>query len=687
MPPVLQCHGEMEEYGQALQPGDTFGQYKVVRILGQGGMGQVYEVRHSVLETRHALKLINPLVLEHKEGLKYFRNEAKVMAQLRHPGLVAVDDFGQTDGYYWLRSELIEGIEFDGQTLVSLDQYLHERGELPHEREVCDFLHHTLDAIGYAHSKGVIHCDLKPANILLDSNGTKIADFGIVRLAREDWLLSEAEPIVQETRDHPSQALGETESAIVGTYEYMSPEQRRGLRLDRRSDLYSIGLIAYRMLTGREVPGLKRASEIRRGIHGSWDRWLEKALEENLADRFINAQDMLTSLPKVRTPTGFKSEERANPVFLNAEEAMGNRIEGRSHEGRRSPFLVALAVLAVTALFASGAWLIYNLPDDKDLAEEPDPPAAVPPTPLPAPAPPTPLPAPTPPQPQPSPPEPLPPEPLPPTPTPVVPTPTPPVAPVPAPTPPQPAPLPQGPKAGEPHTLKLGIELAWIPSGQFIMGSPTNEPQRINHEGPQHEVVLAKGFWMGKTEVTTAQWNLLLPETPRLGPDRIPVHTVSWPEAVQFCNALNSKEGALHPGYEVRLPTEAEWEYACRAGSSHAYSFGPSSQNLANHSWYGRNAGSVPHPVGVQSSNRFDLHDMHGNVREWCHDRYADTYPNTPQLDPAGPPAGDLRVTRGGSWQLFESYCRSAARKPERPTTHSKDLGFRIVVAPAISNK
>lgn len=218
------------------------------------------------------------------------------------------------------------------------------------------------------------------------------------------------------------------------------------------------------------------------------------------------------------------------------------------------------------------------------------------------------------------------------------------------------------------------------------MGSPNNELQRDDHEGPQHEVILSKGFWMAKTEVTTGQWNRLNPDDQRPGPERFPAHSLSWQDALTFCRTLNQQEGPTLQGYEIRLPTEAEWEYACRAGSSHAYSFGPDSHNLGSHSWYGRNANAVPHPVGVQSPNRFGLYDMHGNVREWCLDYYDNEYPDAPQVDPTGPAIGDLRITRGGSWQLFEAYCRSAARKEERPSTRSVDLGFRIVIAPMLSN-
>ncbi|MBT5689571.1 MAG: SUMF1/EgtB/PvdO family nonheme iron enzyme [Opitutae bacterium] len=732
----------IENEQKVLGVGDTLGQYKILSVLGQGGMGRVFEVKHEVLETRHALKLIHPQVLEHEEGLQYFRNEAKVMAQLRHPGIVAVDDFDQTDGQYWLRSELISGIELEGKSIVSLEEYIDQLDGLPHEKEISDFLKQTLEAIGYAHSKGVIHCDLKPANILLHPEGTKIADFGIVRLIREDWLLSEAEPILHETQQHETSNLDPTESAIVGTYEFMSPEQRKGLRVDGRSDLYSIGLIAFRMLTGREMPGLKRASEIRRGIHGSWDRWLEKSLEENPAERFRTARDMFTALPKVRTPTWFTNTDKANAIFIipNKIDTEANNV-GRAKKVKFP--LGILGALVVVALIASLAWMIKNLPDD-NVGTDTDPGSATvtatqvghitdkPPGPVSQnltiiPRPPT----------------------------------VPSKQTITFKAPPDNITLSQKtlilsatssaglpvafsvdkpevvtvqgnkltlvaagtvtvtatqvgdnkydsafpvshtlkisdetfkpqiitfeslPIQGKPYTLQpSGIELLWIKSGEFDMGSPKNEPGRPRDDDEAQHKVKITGFWMGKTEVTIKEWNKTVPETPQLGKERNPVTRVSWKEAMDFCRVLNLKQNPQLPTHEIRLPTEAEWEYACRAGTKTAYSFGDDTRNLESHAWYGKNANQVTHPVGVLPSNRFGLHDMHGNVREWCNDRYLNKYAEGSQTNPIGPKTGDLRVTRGGSWQLFESYCRSAARKGERPSARPEDLGLRIVLSP-----
>ena len=695
-----------EESNQALPDGELFGQYKVLRMLGEGGMGQVYEVEHQVLETRHAIKLINPAVLEYEESLQYFRNEARVMANLNHIGIVDVDDFGQTEGYYWLRLELIPGIEFDQKNLISLDQYLDCRPELLHEYEVFNFLKQTLSAIGYAHSKGVIHCDLKPANILLHPQGAKIADFGIVRLLREDFHRTSIQPIIQETQYNHSHTLSPTETAIMGTYEYMSPEQRKGLRVDGRSDLYAIGLIAYQMITGHNLPSLKPATEIRKKIHHAWDQWLQKALEENPVDRFRTAQDMLTSLPNVKIPSKFPIE--VGQPFIQSQpppppaDSLGP--QSSTEPSSSSPVKLVLIILFLCALAASGYYFISKLGDDSDTQTPPD--KNTPSLPEIPPPPNTHTINNTPPTPNPTlnkPPEIEPPL-LPPpssinlpnstngntinttqkppqiTPTPPPPTPTPrPIPPIPSPT------FPSGPELGKSWIIpKLQIQLIWIPAGSFMMGSPETEPHRYSQEGPQHRVEISKGFWISSTEITTGQWNLLTPESPLRGKDNLPTHSISWLDALSFCNNVEARQRKIPKGYQFRLPTEAEWEYACRAGTSTPYYFGTDLANVEEHIWYGKNANGISQPVGTKPPNKFGLFNMHGNVREWCYDLYAESYPSSPQVDPTGPKTGTLHVARGGSWRLFEPYCRSAARKGERNSTHASDLGFRIALAPAI---
>jgi formylglycine-generating enzyme required for sulfatase activity len=151
---------------------------------------------------------------------------------------------------------------------------------------------------------------------------------------------------------------------------------------------------------------------------------------------------------------------------------------------------------------------------------------------------------------------------------------------------------------------------------------------------------------------------------------------VSWDDAVEFCRKLSELPGEKSTGYVYRLPTEAEWEYACRAGTTTEYSFGDSKSELGDYAWYDKNSGKTTHPVGGKKPNAWGLYDMHGNVFEWCHDWYGD-YPSGSVTDPTGAASGSYRVARGGSWSLYSDHCRSANRS--RSTPDSRHLGFRVL--------
>jgi len=242
----------------ALSPGDVLGQYKVIRLLGRGGMGEVYEVEHTTLGRSYALKLLPADFSQRSGALERFRREARVMANLEHENIVRVDDFGETDGRYWLRMDLVEGVDCDGRTVRSLREYAECRGGRLPQDEVLSILRDVGEGLRYAHDKGAVHRDLKPGNILLTGDGrARIADFGLVRLVGEEWVRSQAELTVKRSmaslgsEDTPDPDAGTSTNALLGTFEYMSPEQKRGEEADERSDLYSLGLIAYRLLTGR----------------------------------------------------------------------------------------------------------------------------------------------------------------------------------------------------------------------------------------------------------------------------------------------------------------------------------------------------------------------------------------------------------------------------------------------------
>ena len=233
------------------------------------------------------------------------------------------------------------------------------------------------------------------------------------------------------------------------------------------------------------------------------------------------------------------------------------------------------------------------------------------------------------------------------------------------------------------------MEMVWCPPGKFLMGSPASEKDRHLNE-TQHEVTLTQGFWLGKYEVTQAQWSAVMETNPAYFPEkeivrwkvwkwqipvwrkdflasrwRLPVEQVSWDDCQKFCRKAGSG---------LRLSTEAEWEYACRAGTRAPFN---GSGILKDLGWYDGNSGRKTHPVGRKQPNAWGLYDMHGNVFEWCQDR-DDDYSVGAVTNPSGPATGTLRVYRGGGWNCFASYCRAALRSTFEPGDRNFSLGFRV---------
>ena len=229
---------------------------------------------------------------------------------------------------------------------------------------------------------------------------------------------------------------------------------------------------------------------------------------------------------------------------------------------------------------------------------------------------------------------------------------------------------------GKTLTVDLGggvqLDLVWIPAGEFEMGSPAAEDRY--GKLPQHHVRLSKGFWIGKYEVTQEQWQLVMGTNPsQFKSPRNPVENVSWDDCQDFVSKLNSRAEIRSAQGQVRLPTEAEWEYACRAGST--------TEEIADFEqmgWHAANSGKASHPVGQKRANAWGLYDMHGNVREWCQD-WEGAYDTGAATDPAGPASGSRRVVRGGSWQRGSGMCKSVSRDFSAPAFKDSSTGFRVV--------
>jgi formylglycine-generating enzyme required for sulfatase activity len=220
--------------------------------------------------------------------------------------------------------------------------------------------------------------------------------------------------------------------------------------------------------------------------------------------------------------------------------------------------------------------------------------------------------------------------------------------------------------------------------GAFIMGSPANEANRSPNEGPQTVVTLNQSYSIGKYEVTQVEYQNVVGSNPStLTNDlNLPVVNVSWGEATNYCALLTARErqaGLITATQLYRLPTEAEWEFAARGGTSTAYSFGSDPAQLGNYAWFSENSAGQTHPVGTKLPNPLGMNDVHGNVWEWCQDWYS-SYSGGILTNPAGPATGTEKVIRGGSWFQNAANCRSAVRLSNAPNSHNGDVGFRIVL-------
>lgn len=674
---------EEDSKQHAFEVGETFGQFEILSILGRGGMGEVYEAKHVVLGTTYALKVINRDILT-DSNRERFKREAQVMAQLLHPNIVQVDDFGETDGYTWLRMALLRGFDYEGGHYASLDALMEAKGALP-EPYVRKVLKQVLEGLGFAHAKGMVHRDIKPANVLFDEAGTaRVSDFGLVRLAGEDFVQSQVkltqagdyEEAATELEGAGSQAGSKTR-AILGTYTYMSPEQRKSSEVDHRSDLFAVGLIGFQMLTGEDSSALELPTQIVDGIDPGWDAWVKQAMATSPEKRFSDAGAMIAALPGHVAVEAGAVEAVGNAATATAPPDDGDlrseihSLAGADVNARQNKKSAKLWVfLALTAvILVSGLFWVLKPGQGSAPAEE----SATT------------------------------------TQTKANPVKTTEAAPEKS--------VPQ-PQVGQAWTVALpdgpDMEFAWLPAGRFTMGSAVTEANRGDDEN-EHLVDITKSFWMGKTEVTLAQYAAYLRAArPQGGLDwddedrpltestyelagnlysqswQQPVVELRWSEARGFCEwvtKVEKKAGRLPEGYVYDLPTEAQWEYASRAGSTGQPAVEQQAESnsakIGSVAWYAENSGGSTRDVRQKMPNAWGLHDMYGNVYEWCRDRYGPYPPNKSiYRDPTGASTGTRRVLRGGSWANQPDALRAAHRKSAPPGASTVSLGFRVALVP-----
>jgi formylglycine-generating enzyme required for sulfatase activity len=612
--------------------------YEVLQVLGKGGFGIVLRAFDDVLQRVVALKVLAPAIAATSLARKRFLREARSSAQVRHENVVRVYAV-EEQPLPFLVMEFIPG--------ETLQQRLDRTGPLE-APEIVRLGRQVSEGLAAAHATGLIHRDIKPGNVLLEGGQqrVKITDFGLARAA-DDASLSQS-------------------GVLAGTPMYMAPEQARGEPLDHRADLFSLGSVLYVMATGR--PPFRAATTyavLRRVVEDA-----PRPIRELIPEMPQWLCDIVAKLQAKKPEDRFQSAGEVANVLADCEAQLGANAEVKDYScvpqskpvPRRSgswkwvaaaALLLAALALAITGASGVTRWLQNQRPTQDPLGSG------------------------------------------------------------------------DGGRErsgvrGLPtyYTNTLGMRFKLVQAGTFTMGSPGEEidrclkefaeggqklqelrkrhegafeQERLPAEGPEHEVEITRPFYMGITEVTVGQFRQFVEaqkydvgddDWKKTGPessDDCPVVFVSWYNAVDFCNWLSAREGKKY-----RLPTEAEWEYCCRAGKAGArYCFGNKDERLENYAWYKDNSDGRAQRVGQLSPNAWGLYDMHGNAWEWCQDNFDQNYyRNSPVKDPPGGDGAE-RTVRGGSWYWAPEFCRSAFRHFVAPGQRYSDLGFRVVlVAP-----
>jgi eukaryotic-like serine/threonine-protein kinase len=616
--------------------------YKIIKLLGSGGFGDTYLAididlpNHPKCVVKHLKPNSNPAVLQVVRRL--FESEAQVLYRLGndHDQIPRLFAHFEEQGEFYLVQEFVDGEDLS-QEIIS--------GQRLSETEVTKLLREILEVLAVVHQKNIIHRDIKPQNLMRRRQDGKIVliDFGAVK---------ELNTIIVNTQGQTSV------SVVVGTPGYMPIEQAAG-QPQLCSDVYAVGILGISALTGlkaHELPTDPTNGEViwRKSANVS-DKLavvLSKMVSYHFRDRYPSAESALQALKQPQKPP---SPPRPVPQPPKPQPT--------PHVSRRQVIKTAgwlaggfgLAVVGNRLLFPSGSGDITNT-------------------------------------------------------TPMTSETVPPIAQTPVST--------SSPASNRLQTFTfetvtvnargkitnrrnlqaryfaedLGngvtLEMVEIPGGTFTMGSPPTEAQRREDEGPQRQVRVPD-FFMGKYPVTQAQYQAIMGKNPaRFQGERKPVQRVSWDDAVEFCQKLSQKTGKTY-----RLPSEAEWEYACRAGTTTPFYFGKTiTTDLVN---YDGNYpyGSAPKGVYRQRTtnvgnfppNSFGLYDMHGNIWEWCQDTYKTNYKGAP-TDGIAYESGnnnDYRLLRGGSWNDAAWNCRSALRSWLARANSSYDVGFRVVAVVA----